>query len=57
MNTEKPELSALLKLAFKSIGLSMAVAVIVLNALGNTAVETQTLLLAIGLFGLSMSAM
>jgi hypothetical protein len=57
MNTQKHELSALLKLAFKAIGLAMSVAVIVLNALGGATVETQVILLAIGLFGLAMSAM
>jgi hypothetical protein len=57
MNTQKHELSTLLKLAFKAIGLAMSVAVIVLNALGSTTVETQVILLAIGLFGLAMSAM
>jgi hypothetical protein len=57
MNTQKHELSTLLKLAFKAIGLAMSVAVIVLNTLGSTTVETQVILLAIGLFGLAMSAM
>ena len=45
--------SATINLVFKGIAVAMAVAVVVLNVLHSATVETQVLLLGIGLFGLA----
>jgi threonine/homoserine efflux transporter RhtA len=44
-------------LAFKGIAVAMAVAAVVTNVLGVAAVETQTLLLGIGLAALAITAL
>lgn len=50
-------LSEILRLVFKAIGIAMAVSVIVLNVLGVATANIQILLLAIGLFGLALGSM
>jgi len=47
----------IITLVFKAIAMAMAVAVVVLNILGAAPVETQTLLLGFGLFGLALAAL
>ena len=42
---------------FKGIAVAMGIAVVVLNVLRAAPVETQALLLGIGLFGLAMIAL
>jgi threonine/homoserine efflux transporter RhtA len=44
-------------LAFKGIAVAMAVAAVVTNVLGAAAVETQALLLGIGLAALAITAL
>lgn len=45
----------LVNVIFRAIALAMGVAVVVLNILKTAAVETQTLLLGIGLFALAVT--
>jgi hypothetical protein len=47
----------IITLVFKAIAMAMAVAVVVLNILGVAPVETQTLLLGFGLFGVALAAL
>lgn len=45
----------LVNVIFRAVALAMGVAVVVLNILKTAAVETQTLLLGIGLFALAVT--
>lgn len=45
----------LVNMIFRAVALAMGVAVVVLNILKTAAVETQTLLLGIGLFALAVT--
>ncbi len=56
MKTQKNP-GEMVALVFKAVGLAMAVAVIVLNALGTVAIETSVTLLGIGLFGVAVAAL
>ena len=47
-------LNDLLRMAFNAIGIALAISVIVLNILGAATLETQVILLAIGLFGIAL---
>jgi hypothetical protein len=46
----KENVGKIVDLAFKGVGLAMAVAVVILNILKAASVETSVLLLGIGLF-------
>jgi hypothetical protein len=54
---KKENIGKLVDLVFKAVGLAMAVAVVVLNILKAASVETSTLLLGIGLFGLAITSL
>ncbi len=56
MKTQKNP-GEMVALVFTAVGLAMAVAVIVLNALGTVAIETSVTLLGIGLFGVAVAAL
>ena len=56
MDDEK-NIGGIVTLALRAIALAMAVAVIVLGALGTATVATQVTLLGMGLFGLALSAL
>ena len=53
----KTKVDEIVTLVFKAVALAMAVAVIVLGALGTATVATQVTLLGIGLFGLALAAL
>jgi hypothetical protein len=54
---EKINIGRIVTLVFKAVALAMAVAVIVLGALGTATVATQVTLLGIGLFGLALASL
>jgi hypothetical protein len=53
----KTKVDEVVTLVFKAVALAMAVAVIVLGALGTATVATQVTLLGIGLFGLAINSL
>ena len=53
----KTKVDEVVTLVFKAVALAMAVAVIVLGALGTATVATQVTLLGIGLFGLALASL
>jgi hypothetical protein len=53
----KENIGGIVTLVFKAVALAMAVAVIVLGALGTATVATQVTLLGIGLFGLAINSL
>jgi hypothetical protein len=54
---KKENVGKLVDLVFKTVGLAMAVAVVVLNILEVASVETSILLLGIGMFGLAITSL
>jgi len=56
MDGEK-NIGGIVTLALRAIALAMAVAVIVLGALGTATVATQVTLLGMGLFGLALASL
>jgi len=54
---EKENVGKIATLALRAIALAMAVAVIVLNALGTAATGTLITLLGMGLFGLAITSL
>jgi len=56
MDGEK-NIGGIVTLVLKAVALAMAVAVIVLGALGTATVATQVTLLGIGLFGLALTSL
>jgi hypothetical protein len=53
----KMNIGGIVTLVFKAVALAMAVAVVVLGALGTATVTTQVTLLGIGLFGLALASL
>jgi hypothetical protein len=53
----KTKVDEVVTLVFKAVALAMAVAVIVLGALGAATVATQVTLLGMGLFGVALAAL
>jgi len=53
----KENIGGIVTLVFKAVALAMAVAVIVLGALGTATVATQVTLLGMGLFGLALASL
>lgn len=51
------EIGPVFQLALKAVALAMGVAVVVLSILGNVPVQTNGILLGIGLFALAMAVM
>jgi hypothetical protein len=51
------EIGPVFQLALKAVALAMGVAVVVLSILGNVPVQTNVILLGIGLFALAMAVM
>ena len=56
MDGEK-NIGGIVTLVLKAVALAMAVAVIVLGALGTATIATQVTLLGMGLFGLALAAL
>ena len=51
------EYQRILPLVFKALGVSMAVAAVVLNLMKAASTETQILLMGLGLFSLALNAL
>lgn len=57
MNIEKKSTGNIITLAFKGVALAMAVAVVVTSILGVMDTQAHITMLAIGLFGLAVTAL
>jgi hypothetical protein len=57
MSKESKSVGELVTLVFKGLAVAMSVAAVVLNILDVATVETQVLLLGLGLFALAITAL